>query len=198
MRNCVSGMSLLKTAASGLAAALSLLPSASEMATQNYTCKGSPWTTTLENRDSVEIEKPILCDGAAESSDPEKPGFLSPPDDAVTYHGFPLLSDMCSDGYCYGAITDFLHFDSEDGCTIGDGFVEAPNGSRAGITWEVHSQAKYSVIDDPDESRWGVYYFTIKHPVTTREDMRQVFVNMVPKLKSLHEQAGLARDKPSN
>ena len=184
--------------ASWLATVAAVLSLAGDEAMSSYACKGSPWTVTLENKDGVEIEKPILCDGAAESSDPEKPGFLSPPDDAVTYHGFPLLSDMCSDGYCYGAITDFLHFDSKDGCTIGDGFVEAPNGSRAGISWEVHSEAKYSVIDAPDESRWGVYYFTIKHPVTTREDMRQVFVNMVPKLKSLHEQADLARDKSSD
>ncbi|WP_243449886.1 hypothetical protein [Neobacillus terrae] len=53
------------------------------------------------------------------------------------YHRYPLVLETKTDGFIYGEITDHFDFDEEEGCTFGDGFVQAPNGSRAGLIWDV-------------------------------------------------------------
>ena len=79
------------------------------------------------------VEKKLLLDSTAESSDPDKPAFASPPAGAKAYHGFSLVPITACDGFIFGAVTDYLEPDTASGCTIGDGFVEAPDGTRAGL-----------------------------------------------------------------
>lgn len=51
--------------------------------------------------------KTILQDPNAESCDPEKPAFLARPEGAPVYHGFPLVEETRTEGWCFGAITAF-------------------------------------------------------------------------------------------
>ncbi len=143
----------------------------------------------MADKNGDDVTKPMLCNPESSSTNAGDPGFLSPPDGAVAYHGFPLVPEVCADGFCYGAISDFLHFDSDAGCSIGNGFVVAPDGWRAGLTWEVDDEKKYRMEHPPQGNRWGVYYFTVPHSVKTTDDMRDTFMFMLPKLKALHKNA---------
>lgn len=147
------------------------------------------WTTVLMTSDGRSITKNFVLDPQAGSSDSEKPAFLAPPDGARPYHGHPLITESCIDGYCYGAITDFLQADTKAGCTIGDAFVQAPDGSRAGLMWEVRKELGYMTVENPDDRRWGLYYFGIASPILTTTDMRDMFRGILPTLKKLHEQS---------
>lgn len=111
-----------------------------------------------------------------------------PPPGAKPYHGFPLLPETCIDGWCFGAVTDYAEPDSAGGCTIGDGFVEAPDGTRAGVFWEYRDKMQYKMVVKPDSERWGVYYFTVPSPVRSLDDLKKNFSRMLPTLKRLHRQ----------
>ncbi len=50
------------------------------------------------------------------------------------YYG-PFVPETLIDGWCYGAITEFLEPDNPCGCDSGDGFVVAPDGSYCGLVW---------------------------------------------------------------
>ena len=69
---------------------------------------------------------------AAYSANPNLPAFLSRPPRAQCYHGFPLVPKTETDGFVFGVISDYLEPDEEEGYTYGDGFVQAPDGSRVG------------------------------------------------------------------
>ena len=56
-------------------------------------------------------------------------------DKPVTYANFHLIPETRTDGWTYGAMT--VYDDNQDGCREGDGFVEAPDGARAGLDWIV-------------------------------------------------------------
>src|SRR5437870_2993975 len=56
-------------------------------------------------------------------------------------------------GWCFGAITAYT---SVEGCEYGDGFVVAPDGSRAGLVWAIGGR-ELEVVLPPDDLRWGVY-----------------------------------------
>ena len=84
--------------------------------------------------DEKYFSKPLLLDEQKVSSSSELPAFLSRPEGAPVYHGFVLVEETRTDGWCFGAITAF---EEPEGCKAGDGFVVAPDGSRAGLVWEV-------------------------------------------------------------
>src|ERR1041384_8772115 len=88
-----------------------------------------------DDRSKFDRGKAILQDPDAESSDPELPAFLAPPEGAPVYHGFGLIEETRTDGWCYGAITAFD--EDPNGCEDGDGFVVAPDATRAGLIWDV-------------------------------------------------------------
>jgi hypothetical protein len=95
---------------------------------------------------------PLRLDPEAESADPSLPAFLARPDGAPVFHGFPLLeSSMSDDGWCFGTISDP---DCPEGRDWGDAFVVAPNGSRAGIIWEVR-EPTMEVCIEPERDLWG-------------------------------------------
>ena len=94
---------------------------------------------------------PLLLDPSAPSAVPGKPAFLSKPPGAPVYHGFPLIPETCIDGWCYGAI---MAFENPRGCKVGDGFVQAPDGSRAGLVWGLGDR-QMSEISPPGAGTLG-------------------------------------------
>lgn len=141
------------------------------------------YTTELETSAGRVVQKPLLLDPKAVSTDPEKAPFVAPPPGSKPYYAFPVIEATCKAGWCYGAITDFLSPDDPRGCTIGDGFVQAPDGTRAGVLWELGESPTYNVISEADGQRWGVYHFIVAEPVTDVESMSRVFHRMLPKLR---------------
>ena len=125
---------------------------------------------------------PLRLDDAAESADSSLPAFLARPKDAPVYYGFPVVPESETDGWFYGAITEFV---DPAGCDGGDGYVLAPDGSRAGLVWEVGS-AEAQEISPPEEGRWGVYQVWVPQPVRTIEDLVAGFRAVLPQLQQIY------------
>jgi hypothetical protein len=125
----------------------------------------------------------ILQDPNAESAHPILPAFLARPKDKPVYHGFPVVQESETDGWHYGAITEY---NSEEEMTEGDGYVIAPDGSRAGIVWDLESNEFYEIFP-PDEGRWGVYGVRFTRAVKSVEDIVYNFRKILPKLKEQYE-----------
>jgi len=126
--------------------------------------------------------KPLRLDAQAQSSSHELPAFLARPAGAPVYHGFPLVEETLTEGWCYGAITEFQE---PDGCTEGDGFVVAPDGSRAGLVWAV-GNFDTQELSPPDVRRWGVYSIAFPRSVRTTADLVECFRAVLPELKAIH------------
>ena len=131
----------------------------------------------------------LQLDETAESKDPELPAFLAPPAGAPVYHGFDLVEETGTDGWYFGAITEF---EDPDGCEDGDGFVVAPDGSRAGIVWEVGDR-EMEEVSPPERDRWGVYAVWFPRPVRTVEDLVFDFRSVLPGLRRKYEEVGNTR-----
>jgi hypothetical protein len=127
----------------------------------------------------------LRFDEAAESADREMPAFLARPTHAPVYHGFPLLENSECDGFTFGTITEP---NGAEPAEWGDAFVVAPNGSRAGIVWQI-GRGEPSVISEPGEGRWGVYGFYFEGPITTEADLVSHLRSVVPALKTYYEAA---------
>ena len=134
--------------------------------------------------DEKYFSKPLVLDETSESSNPELPAFLSRPEDAPVYHGFVLVEETKTDGWCFGAITAF---EDPEGCKGGDGFVVAPDGARAGLVWEVGAQEMEEVLS-PDEGRWGVYAVWFPRAVKNTADLVFNFRHVLPELKKKYEE----------
>ena len=122
----------------------------------------------------------LRIDVSAKSAAPDLPAFLSRPDGAPVYYGFPLILETETDGWIFGAITEYR---DESGCEGGDGFVVAPDGSRAGLVWEV-GIAEMSEVCEPTPDRWGVYSVGFLRPIKTTEDLVESFRHILPALKA--------------
>lgn len=125
---------------------------------------------------------PLRLDPAAASADSTLPAFLARPAGAPVYHGFPLIDETRTDGWCYGAITGF---DDPDGCEAGDGFVVAPDGSRKGLVWSA-GEFETRRICEPTADRWDVYEIAFPRPVRNVTDLVDCFRAVLPQLKALH------------
>ena len=133
------------------------------------------------------VWKTMVLDPSAQFTDPSKPPFLASPPGSPPYYGHPLLEETRSEGWCLGVITDPFESDCDAGCTIGDAFVEAPDGSRAGLVWTLDTQPRFAVIREPDCGRWGVFHFTVLQPIAKMDELREAFVALLPALKMLRE-----------
>jgi hypothetical protein len=69
--------------------------------------------------------------------------------------------------------------------------VVAPNGSRAGIVWQIGA-GEPSIVSEPSEGRWGVYGFWFKGPVTTDEELLRHLHSVLPALKAYYKAAEVA------
>ncbi|MEZ5988957.1 MAG: hypothetical protein R3F30_07495 [Planctomycetota bacterium] len=124
----------------------------------------------------------LLYDGGARSGRRGEPAFLARPEGAPIYHGFPLVDGCDIDGWRLGAITDYV---DPAGCDWGDGFVVAPDGSRAGLVWKV-GDAPLRELLPPDEERWGVYAVSFPGPIRDAGDMARGFAAVLPELRRIH------------
>ena len=127
--------------------------------------------------------KAMRLDETARSANSSLPAFL----DAPAYYGFPLIEETRIDGWCYGAVTDFEQPDAPDGCHFGDGFVEAPDGSRAGLVWQTDVDSIEEILP-PDAKRWGVWGIGFPRPVQTVADLVYNFRQVLPDLQEKHRQ----------
>jgi hypothetical protein len=125
----------------------------------------------------------IVLDENAKSAEPDKPAFLARPKDAPVYHGFPLVPETETNGWIFGSITEF---EDPSGCEDGDAFVVAPDGSRAGLVWEV-GEGQISEICSPDKQRWGVYAIYFPKRIKTKDDLIFNFRSVLPQLKEIYE-----------
>ena len=128
--------------------------------------------------------KKLVLNEAAESASDTLPAFLARPPGAPVYHGFPLVEETRTDGWCYGAITDFSEHYPE-GCKSGDGFVQAPDGARAGLVWSIGTFVT-SQVCAPDGGRWGVYEIAFPKAVRSVEDLVECFRSVLPELQSIY------------
>lgn len=122
----------------------------------------------------------LHLDLTAESADPSMLPFMAPPDGAPPYHGFGLTT-VTVDGFRLGAISDFLN--DPAAAEGGDGFVEAPDGSRAGIVWKWEDDAYVFQTVEPTSDRWGVWLVGVPHRMTDLESARANFELIVPMLR---------------
>lgn len=95
----------------------------------------------------------LAIDHNAPSADPGKPAFMAPPPGSEPYHGFLILDRVAVDGFRWGAIT-----------SVGpppqkslDGFIVAPDGSRAGAEWRQSPEPYVLMLAEPTSIRWGVW-----------------------------------------
>ncbi|MFF2755811.1 3-deoxy-8-phosphooctulonate synthase [Psychrobacillus sp. NPDC058041] len=111
------------------------------------------------------------------------------------YSGFPLVMETETDGFIYGEITDHFNFEYEEGkfCTSGDGFVQAPDGNKAGIIWDVEDEPYLSVCIEPEEDRWGVYNVGFVKPIQTMDDLIYNFKKVLPFIKEAYYKAKLGK-----
>lgn len=122
-------------------------------------------------------------DKMAVSSELGKPAFLARPEGAPVYYGFPIVPETETDGWFFGAITEF---EDPNGCQDGDAFIVAPDGTRAGLVWDV-GEGKASEICPPTQDRWGVYQVWFPRTIKTKADLIFNFRSVLPELKEIYE-----------
>jgi hypothetical protein len=95
------------------------------------------------------------------------------------------LEDVEVEGFRMGMITDFL---AQPG-TEGDGFVIAPDRSRAGLVWEAEVEVPYfNEVMAPDDERWGVWAVGLSMPLRTLDDARRYLAALLPELRPRWQQ----------
>jgi len=141
-----------------------------------------PLRSTVNIAKTMKSHKLVLDSNAKSASDTE-PAFIARPEGAPVYHGFPVLEDSLTDGWRYGAITTFEGVKKEE---EGDGFVIAPDGSRAGIVWSLCGP-DFKEIVPPDEGRWGVYAVRFPNAVSSKEDLIENFRAVLPLIKAQYQ-----------
>jgi hypothetical protein len=83
------------------------------------------------------------------------------------------------DGFTLGKITDW----EAEPCEAGDAFVIAPDGSRAGLVWEVCDPPYFQEVLSVEASRWGVWGVGFLLPMASRENARKNLESILPQLK---------------
>jgi hypothetical protein len=124
--------------------------------------------------------RPLRLDPDAESASPGS---------APAYQGLPVLEDIVVDGFTLGMITDWEASPTD----VGDSYVIAPDGSTAGLMWDVlEGEAWHQVPEGysycrqemkPERDRWGVYQVAFPYPMRTREDARKNLEAVLPLLR---------------
>jgi len=130
--------------------------------------------------DGNQRARPLAIDRKTASAPSTEPAFVSRPEGAPVYYGFVILDDMAVDGFILGKITDW----EAEPCEAEDGFVIAPDGSRAGLVWEVFNPPYFQEVMPVEADRWGVWGIGFPLPMTSRENARNNLVSILPQLKS--------------
>ncbi|HSW97300.1 MAG TPA: hypothetical protein VLF89_05735 [Candidatus Saccharimonadales bacterium] len=127
------------------------------------------------------IHKGLLQDLNAPKTKQGIPFFIRDKNEKA-YAGFPLIHETETNGFIYGAISNFLEFDTDKGCQYGDGFIEAPDGTRAGLVWGVSGNTNVQLMSGADEKRWGIYAIDFPKQMKTIEDLVYNFREVLPYL----------------
>ena len=123
--------------------------------------------------------RPLAVDRNAKSASDSEPAFISPPKGAPAYYGFVVVEDVIVDGFTLGKITDW----EVEPCNEGDAFVIAPDGSRAGLVWEV-GQTYFQEVLAFETARWGVWGVGLPMAMSSKENARMNLEFLLPQLKS--------------
>ena len=124
--------------------------------------------------------RPLAVSQTAQSSSPTDPAFVARPEGAPVYHGFIVLDDVVVDGFTVGKITDW----QAEPCKTGDAFVIAPDGSRAGLVWEICDPPYFRETMPIEADRWGVWGVGFLLPMTSRDNARKNLEPILPQLKT--------------
>jgi hypothetical protein len=65
----------------------------------------------------------------------------------------------------------------------GDAWVKAPDGSVAGLVWEAGGPASFTVVLEPDETRWGTYAVRLPLPLADDDDAAAYLAALLPQLR---------------
>jgi hypothetical protein len=130
--------------------------------------------------DKSQRGRPLAIDHKAQRASATEPAFVARPEGAPVYHGFVVLDDVTVDGFTLGKITDW----EAEPCEAGDAFVIAPDGSRAGLVWEVCDPPYFQEVLSDEASRWGVWRVGFLLPMASRENARKNLESILPELKS--------------
>ena len=130
----------------------------------------------------MSTHRELVLDPNAESASEDEPAFIAPPDGAPVYHGFAELDLPDIDGWRFGEITPFL------GEEMGDAFVIAPDGTPAGLVWEVGC-GDIQEISPPEPGRWGVYAVCLPEPNSSTDALQHNLRAILPALISAYERA---------
>ena len=130
----------------------------------------------------------LTTDPNAPAASPGEPASMSRRAGSPVYHGFVIVPETCTDGWCLGSITEFA---DPNGCDGGDAFVIAPDGSQAGLVWSVGADPLQEILP-PDAERWGVYAISFPHPTRTVADLVTAFRAVLPQLKAKYAELGHA------
>jgi hypothetical protein len=102
------------------------------------------------------------------------------------HDGFPLVEETRTDGWCYGAITEFNEPECHpNGCESGNGYVATPDGSRIGLVWSTGTFAAKWVQPLCDQIP-GSYEVAFPKPVKNLHDLVECFRSVVPQLQKIH------------
>ena len=132
----------------------------------------------------LEMCSHLHLDLTAESADPDLLPFMSPPEGAPPYYGFGV-ADVEHDGFRLGLISS--PFSDGEAAHNGDGFVVAPDGSRAGLVWKVDEPYVFRTVPDTDH-RWGVWLVGLAEPLVDEAAASRAFAQMVDELRPHWEQ----------
>ena len=132
------------------------------------------------SNDETPKGRPLALDRNATSASPTEPAFVARPKGAPAYYGFAVLEDVSADGFTFGAITDF----EAEPTDAGDAFVIAPDGSRAGLVWEVSATKHIEEVQPFEPERWGVWAVSFPYPMDNRENARKNLIAVLPDLKT--------------
>lgn len=135
------------------------------------------------------VGRPLAIDETAESMSADAPAFVAKPAGAPVYYGFRVLSDVVVDGFTLGAITDF----ETEPTTEGDAFVIAPDGSRAGLVWEVSPEHTFEMVCAETNDRWGVWAVSFPFPMSSRKNAASNLAHVISRLKPKWEAWRLSR-----
>ncbi len=103
----------------------------------------------------------------------------------AAYCDFSIVPETETGGWVYGAITVFgpdCDNCGPDGCDTGDGFVVAPDGTRAGLVWSYGREPPERILE-PDEDRWGVFEVNFPRRIKTLNDLCISFRGILPFLQ---------------
>lgn len=108
------------------------------------------------------------------------------PEDQPFYGG--LEPATLTEGWCYGYITQCPCAHCRNGCTAGDGYVVAPDGTFAGLAWCTEYRWEFRTLRPGSEDRpfFGIFEPRFSRPVRTLQDLVLNFREVLPFLQGQH------------